>query len=343
MSKLLVPRKHLFYSVELAAVIGRNEAICLQQIHYWMSVKGGKVVDGTKWFWKTYEQWAEELQLSVSTVRRTINKLRELNLIIVDRLSAKTYYQANWYTLNYEALNALTQNEHIEAPTLNTSNCSEKADDNKEDSSREVTLQQHPAAEPKKVVQEEKQVGIEEINKQEVKQPPVPHSGEKFNRDSANQENLHEGNYSGADQHDKMTLDAEKMTTEELRNVTIQLREIPCTPAFKVNPQVLATIRKHPHNVSGAIAYLKEALRTWARVDSPEAVFSKACKEALKPMDWGKPVVNHPQPSDEQMHQLKRALSRREIRDLSKAPSGLWFVDTGASILSWWEYLQVQI
>ncbi|BAZ18730.1 hypothetical protein NIES4071_106150 (plasmid) [Calothrix sp. NIES-4071] len=336
MTRLLLPGRHLLYSTELAAVIGRNEAICLQQIHYWMGVQGGKAVDGVKWFWKTYEQWSIELNLSVSTVRRVIANLKNLNLIRVDRLSATTYYQANWYTLNHEALEALIKNEHIEAPTVNTSRCSEKADDNKESSSKEVTLQQHPAAELQKLVQEEE-------NNQEVKEPLDSYKVTESNQDAANEQNLHEGNNSGAPGHDKTTDDIEKMTTEELRNVTIELREMPCTPAFKINPQVLATIKKHPHNVPGAIAYLKEALRSWTRVDCPEAVFSKACKEGLKPANWGKPVVEHPQPSDEQMAELKRSLSKREIRDLSKAPSGLWFVDTGTSILSWWDYLQVQV
>lgn len=34
---------------------------------------------------------------------------------------------------------------------------------------------------------------------------------------------------------------------------------------------------------SKAIAYLKEALRTWKGIKSPEAVFVAACKEARKP------------------------------------------------------------
>ncbi|QLE59674.1 hypothetical protein FD725_29960 (plasmid) [Nostoc sp. TCL26-01] len=33
----------------------------------------------------------------------------------------------------------------------------------------------------------------------------------------------------------------------------------------------------------GAIAYLKEALRTWKGIKSPEAVFVAACKERRKP------------------------------------------------------------
>lgn len=35
--------------------------------------------------------------------------------------------------------------------------------------------------------------------------------------------------------------------------------------------------------MSQAIAYLKEALRTWKGVKSPEAVFVAACKEGRKP------------------------------------------------------------
>ncbi|MBW4599048.1 MAG: ArsR family transcriptional regulator [Calothrix sp. FI2-JRJ7] len=351
MSKLLLSGRHLLYSTELAAKIGRNEAICLQQIHHWMDVKGGKVIDGVKWFWKTYEQWSQELQLSISTVRRVIGNLKKLGLILVSRLSAKTYYQANWYTLNNHALEALIQNEHIEAPTINSWNCPTRADDTKDFSSREFTPQEHPAAEDKKLVQEEG-------NSHEIKQPQIPHLVNEPEQDSArsspggyspatdvatNDDNHDWGNYSGADEHDKRKDGHEKMTTEELRDVTNQLREIPCTPAFKVNPQVQATIKKHWRNVTGAIAYLKEALRTWTRVDCPEAVFCKACKEGLKLSNWGKPGVVHPQPSDQQLVQLKRAVSKREIRDLSKAPDGLWFVDTGVSILSWWDYLQVEV
>ncbi|ODH01492.1 hypothetical protein A4S05_28695 [Nostoc sp. KVJ20] len=36
-------------------------------------------------------------------------------------------------------------------------------------------------------------------------------------------------------------------------------------------------------NVSGAITYLKEAIRTWKGIKSPEALFVDACKEERKP------------------------------------------------------------
>ncbi|MFN6565797.1 hypothetical protein [Dendronalium sp. ChiSLP03b] len=61
------------------------------------------------------------------------------------------------------------------------------------------------------------------------------------------------------------------------------LREILCTPQFRLNAEIQRTIRRYWENVPGAIAYLKEALRTRIGVKSPEAVFVAACKEGRKP------------------------------------------------------------
>ncbi|MBD2302578.1 MULTISPECIES: hypothetical protein [Nostocales] len=62
-----------------------------------------------------------------------------------------------------------------------------------------------------------------------------------------------------------------------------QLRKIPCTPQFRLNTEIQRTAKRYWENVPGAIAYLKEALRTWKEVKSPEAVFVAACKEGRKP------------------------------------------------------------
>ncbi|MFN6569188.1 hypothetical protein [Dendronalium sp. ChiSLP03b] len=42
-------------------------------------------------------------------------------------------------------------------------------------------------------------------------------------------------------------------------------------------------MRRCWENVPGAIAYLKEAIRTWKGIKSLEAVFVAACKEGRKP------------------------------------------------------------
>ncbi|MBD2491705.1 hypothetical protein [Aulosira sp. FACHB-615] len=72
-------------------------------------------------------------------------------------------------------------------------------------------------------------------------------------------------------------------SNQEVKEVLQQLREIPCTPQFRLNAEIQRTVRRCWANVPGAIAYLKEALRTWKGIKSPEAVFVAACKEGRKP------------------------------------------------------------
>ncbi|MCP6758462.1 MAG: hypothetical protein NHB32_06745 [Fischerella sp. CENA71] len=60
---------------------------------------------------------------------------------------------------------------------------------------------------------------------------------------------------------------------QEVQGVLQQLREIPCTPQFRLNAEIQRTLQRCWENVPGAIAYLKEALRTWRGIKSPEAVF----------------------------------------------------------------------
>ena len=166
-------------------------------------------------------------------------------------------------------------------------------------------------------------------------QPPVTHYVDKPNQDNeTNGVDLHEDTFSAA-----ASETVEKPTREELREFYQQLRQLPCTPAFRLNSQIQSTVAKYWRNVAGAIAYVKEAIRTWKKVDSPEAVFVKACKEGRKPDNWGKPKVNHPQPTEEQLAQLAEAKSNREILDLYQQPDGLWVVDTGRDVIAWWELI----
>ncbi|BAY41439.1 hypothetical protein NIES2111_58350 (plasmid) [Nostoc sp. NIES-2111] len=68
-----------------------------------------------------------------------------------------------------------------------------------------------------------------------------------------------------------------------LGEVLQQLQEMPCTPQFRLNGEIQRTVKRYWQNVPGAIAYLKEAVRTWKGVKSPEVVFVAACKEGRKP------------------------------------------------------------
>lgn len=47
----------------LATIIGLNESIILQQVHYWLKIKEKSkqdYIDGHYWVYNTYEQWQEQ-------------------------------------------------------------------------------------------------------------------------------------------------------------------------------------------------------------------------------------------------------------------------------------------
>ncbi|AFZ01705.1 winged helix-turn-helix domain-containing protein [Calothrix sp. PCC 6303] len=276
MSKLLHYGRHLLYSTEVAAKIGRNEAICLQQIHYWMSISGGKMVDGIKWFWKTYQQWSEELQLSVSTVRRVINKLKQLGLIAIERLSAKTYYQANWYTLKIETFKALFQNEQIDAIVLNNSICSKSTDDIKDYPSEENSPQQHFA-------------DVEEKEEVNYKPPQITHcavdAAAASRRvdikivDSFSSEDSNGDQFSGGEIEEENEVDTTlgKPNKSEIKEICTELKRL------RINPDpCLGLIKKHWENVESAIARVKEAVNEgWC--NNPTGLFINSCKSGEKP------------------------------------------------------------
>ena len=103
----------LVVSKRLAAKVGLNEALFLQQIHYWLE-RSTKVIDGRKWVYNSSSQWAEQLPFfSSRTIERIIKSLKEKGLIIVSSHNKKSFDRTNWYSIDYDALNRVL-NEIIE-------------------------------------------------------------------------------------------------------------------------------------------------------------------------------------------------------------------------------------
>lgn len=111
-SKLLINEPPLLVMPSLAAKIGLNEAILLQQIHYWLSRSehrhGGRV-----WFYRTAAEWSEELVFwSDSTIKRTLASLESAGLILSAKLHRELlndpYTRTKWYTINYDQLEKLS-------------------------------------------------------------------------------------------------------------------------------------------------------------------------------------------------------------------------------------------
>ena len=105
-SKLLINENPLMVLPSLAAHIGLNEAIVLQQIHYWISNPALKCEHGgRKWVYNTVADWKRQLPFfSERTCKRVLASLREMGLVEAENLNRNTFDRTLYYTINYEAL-----------------------------------------------------------------------------------------------------------------------------------------------------------------------------------------------------------------------------------------------
>lgn len=103
-SLLLINEPPLQLLPALAEVVGLNEAIILQQIHYWISFKyNNNVFKERKWVYNTYDQWRAQFPFwHKSTIERTIIRLEKKKIL----LSREGERRLKHYTIDYEALNA---------------------------------------------------------------------------------------------------------------------------------------------------------------------------------------------------------------------------------------------
>ena len=112
MSRLLIDEPPLQVLPSLARELGLNEAIMLQQIHYWL-LKSGNEFEGAKWFYKTLEEWQTEFPFwSAMTIRRTLGSLEKQKIIKIGNYNKKKFDKTKWYTIDYQRVNRrCVQNE----------------------------------------------------------------------------------------------------------------------------------------------------------------------------------------------------------------------------------------
>ena len=104
MSKLLLDETPLMVLPKLAAKIGLNEAIVLQQIHYW-AVKKLNEHEGFYWVYNSYESWHEQFPFfSKTTIGRSFRNLEELGLIITSNFNKLSFDKTKWYRIDYAKL-----------------------------------------------------------------------------------------------------------------------------------------------------------------------------------------------------------------------------------------------
>lgn len=107
---LLIQEPPLQVLPTLAKIIGLNESIALQQLHYWLENKfAGVERDGLKWIYNTYETWQEDNFpfWSIRTIQRVFLSLEKMGLVISAQFDKENYDRRKYYRIDYTVLGTL--------------------------------------------------------------------------------------------------------------------------------------------------------------------------------------------------------------------------------------------
>lgn len=108
MSKLLINEQPLQVIPSLAKAIGLNEAIFLQQLHYFLRISKNHA-EGRSWVYNTIKDWQVKFSFwSLKTVQRTIENLELSGLVLsTDKFNKMKMDKTKWYSIDYEKLSEI--------------------------------------------------------------------------------------------------------------------------------------------------------------------------------------------------------------------------------------------
>ncbi|EOG2817422.1 DNA-binding protein [Salmonella enterica] len=110
MSRLLINENPLQVLPTLACAIGLNEAVVLQQIHYWMN-SSQHFYDGRRWVYNSVASWQKQFPFwSEATIKRALVSLERQDMVSCANYNLDPRDRSKWYSINYAALEALEQN-----------------------------------------------------------------------------------------------------------------------------------------------------------------------------------------------------------------------------------------
>jgi len=113
MSKLLLDESPLVIQPKLASALGLNEAIFIQQIHYWLQ-RSENMKEGRLWSYHSYEELHDQFPFwSVRTIKRIVKTLTDNGLLLVDNFNKDKWNKTNWYALNYDELNRTIDSDNM--------------------------------------------------------------------------------------------------------------------------------------------------------------------------------------------------------------------------------------
>lgn len=111
MSNLLLDERPLIVLPSLAAMLNSlDEAVILQQIHYWIEKKQN-YREGRYWVYNSMENWMQQFPWikSRTTLTRYFNSLEKKGLLITGNYNKAGFDKTKWYTIDYSTLSDFEQ------------------------------------------------------------------------------------------------------------------------------------------------------------------------------------------------------------------------------------------
>lgn len=117
---LLFMQSPLLVNPALAERIGLNEAIILQQVHYWVQRGNAGVEHENRiWIYNTHEEWVEQFPFwSKDQIKRIFLSLSKQGVLLVEQLRKSEHIRTNYYAVNYghKSLQANEINDQANPP-----------------------------------------------------------------------------------------------------------------------------------------------------------------------------------------------------------------------------------
>jgi hypothetical protein len=131
--KFLNEKSLLIIRPGVAKLLGLNESIVLQQLHYWLqkAQKGmcGKKIEGNYWIWNRIQDWHEQFPFfSESTLKRAFSSLKKEKILVISKFNG--YNRINYYRIDYEILDSFLEKAEQIMTQSNESDCSNSTDQN---------------------------------------------------------------------------------------------------------------------------------------------------------------------------------------------------------------------
>lgn len=113
-SPLLINESPMQFLPSLAAVMGEDNALFAQQLHYWLKYST-QFKEGRHWVYNTLDEWLEHFfWWSKSKLCRIVRDLQNLkvnneiyHILIVRNMNDDRKLQRKWYSIDYDELNKL--------------------------------------------------------------------------------------------------------------------------------------------------------------------------------------------------------------------------------------------